>query len=178
MPRITVASATRFTAMIIALYRLGSFLPAGPRVDLAKVAADWAFPKDAHGEWTNTEISDYSLDAFVEGAEAGRFLEIWNLVFMQFDRQQDGTMVPLPKPSVDTGAGLERIAAVMQGVTNNFHTDLFRPLIAKVEEIVGIGYPYRPGVGLGTAVGKDGREIDPASFRVIADHLRSGTSPL
>ena len=151
--------------------------PCGPcteiYVDLAHMAPDWAFPKDAHGEWTNTEISDYSLDAFVEGAEAGRFLEIWNLVFMQFDRQQDGTMVPLPKPSVDTGAGLERIAAVMQGVTNNFHTDLFRPLITKVEEIVGIGYPYRPGVGLGTAFGKDGREIDPGSFRVIADHARA-----
>ena len=151
--------------------------PCGPcteiYVDLAHMAPDWAFPKDAHGEWTNTDIQDYSLDAFVEGAEAGRFLEIWNLVFMQFDRQQDGTMVPLPKPSVDTGAGLERIAAVMQGVTNNFHTDLFQPLIAKVEEIVGIGYPYRPGVGLGTAVGKDGREIDPASFRVIADHARA-----
>ena len=151
--------------------------PCGPcteiYVDLAHMAPDWAFPKDAHGEWTNTDIQDYSLDAFVEGAEAGRFLEIWNLVFMQFDRQQDGTMVPLPKPSVDTGAGLERIAAVMQGVTNNFHTDLFRPLIAKVEEVVGIDYPYRPGVGLGTAVGKDGREIDPASFRVIADHARA-----
>ena len=151
--------------------------PCGPcteiYVDLAHMAPDWAFPKDAHGEWTNTDIADYSLDAFVEGAEAGRFLEIWNRVFIQFDRQQDGTMVPLPKPSVDTGAGLERIAAVMQGVTNNFHTDLFRPLIAKVEEIVGIGYPYRPGVGLGTAVGKDGREIDPASFRVIADHARA-----
>lgn len=151
--------------------------PCGPcteiYVDLAHMAPDWAFPKDAQGEWTNTDIADYSLDAFVEGAEAGRFLEIWNLVFMQFDRQSDGTMVPLPKPSVDTGAGLERIAAVMQGVTNNFHTDLFRPLIAKVEEVVGIGYPYRPGVGLGTAFGADGREIDPASFRVIADHARA-----
>ena len=151
--------------------------PCGPcteiYVDLARVAADWAFPKDAHGEWTNTELEEYSLDAFVEGAEAGRFLEIWNLVFMQFDRQADGTMVPLPKPSVDTGAGLERIAAVMQGVTNNFHTDLFQPLIAKVEEVVGIGYPYRPGVGVGSATGKDGREIDPASFRVIADHARA-----
>jgi len=58
-------------------------------------------------------------------AEAGRFLEIWNLVFMQFDRAADGTLTPLPRPSVDTGAGLERIAAVMQGEDDNFHTDLF-----------------------------------------------------
>ena len=61
--------------------------PCGPcteiYVDLAHMAPDWAFPKDAHGEWTNTDIQDYSLDAFVEGAEAGRFLEIWNLVFIQ-----------------------------------------------------------------------------------------------
>jgi alanyl-tRNA synthetase len=151
--------------------------PCGPcteiYVDLAKMAPDWAFPKGATGDWTNTDIEHYSVDAFVEGAEAGRFLEIWNLVFMQFDRQADGTLVPLPKPSVDTGAGLERIAAVMQGVTNNFHTDLFRPLIQKVEEVVGITYPYTPGVGLGTAVGRDGKEIDPASFRVLADHARA-----
>jgi alanyl-tRNA synthetase len=151
--------------------------PCGPcteiYVDLARVAADWAFPRDASGEWTNTELEDYSLDAFVEGAEAGRFLEIWNLVFMQYDRQPDGTLVPLPKPSVDTGAGLERIAAVMQGVTNNFHTDVFAPLISRVEEVVGITYPYRPGVGLGTAHDRDGREIDPASFRVLADHARA-----
>jgi alanyl-tRNA synthetase len=151
--------------------------PCGPcteiYVDLARVAPDWAFPADASGEWTNTDLDEYSQDAFVEGAEAGRFLEIWNLVFMQFDRQPDGTLVPLPKPSVDTGAGLERIAAVMQGVTNNFHTDGFRPLISKVEEIVGIGYPYRPGVGLGKAFDKSGKEIDPASFRVLADHARA-----
>ncbi|MBI2408902.1 MAG: alanine--tRNA ligase [Gemmatimonadetes bacterium] len=151
--------------------------PCGPcseiYVDLAHLARDWAFPKDAHGEWTRTDLTDYSLDAFVEGAEAGRFLEIWNLVFMQFDRQADGTMVPLPKPSVDTGAGLERIAAVLSGVTNNYHTALFLPLIERVEKVVGITYPYRPGQGVGTASGPDGREIDPASFRVIADHARA-----
>ncbi|HYW33049.1 MAG TPA: alanine--tRNA ligase, partial [Gemmatimonas sp.] len=151
--------------------------PCGPcteiYVDLAKMAPDWAFPNDARGEWTRTDLDEYSLDAFVEGAEAGRFLEIWNLVFMQYDRQADGTLVPLPKPSVDTGAGLERIAAVMQGRTNNFHTDLFAPLIEKTEAIVGIRYPYQPGVGIGVAHGADGREIDPASFRVIADHARA-----
>ncbi len=151
--------------------------PCGPcteiYVDLAGLAKDWAFPAGASGEWTRTDVTEFSTDAFVEGAEAGRFLEIWNLVFMQYDRQADGTLVPLPRPSVDTGAGLERIAAVMQGVTNNFHTDVFRPLIEAVERTVGIAYPYRPGVGLGTAVGHDGKEIDPASFRVLADHARA-----
>jgi len=151
--------------------------PCGPcseiYVDLAHLAPDWEFPAGASGEWTRTDLTDYSLDAFVVGAEAGRFLEIWNLVFMQYDRQADGTMVPLPKPSVDTGAGLERIAAVLCGVTNNYHTPLFLPLIARVGEVVGITYPYEPGHGVGTANGPDGRPIDPASFRVIADHARA-----
>ena len=151
--------------------------PCGPSseifVDLAATARDWAFPDGARGEWTRTDLSEFSLDAFVEGAEAGRFVEIWNLVFMQFDRQSDGTNIPLPAPSVDTGAGLERIAAVMQGVSNNFHTDLFTPLIAAVEEAVGIVYPYRPGVGVGTAKDARGMSINPASFRVIADHARA-----
>jgi len=151
--------------------------PCGPcteiYVDLAHMAKDWAFPADATGEWTRTDLTDFSLDAFVEGAEAGRFLEIWNLVFMQFDRQPDGEMRPLPAPSVDTGAGLERIAAVMQGVSNNFHADLFAPLIAAVESTVGISYPYRPGVGVGTAHDAHGKVIDPASFRVLADHARA-----
>jgi alanyl-tRNA synthetase len=151
--------------------------PCGPcseiYVDLAALARDWAFPEGASGEWTRTDLSDFSVDAFVEGAEAGRFLEIWNLVFMQFDRQADGTLVPLPKPSVDTGAGLERIAAVMQGVTNNFHTDGFAPLLRAVERVVGIRYPYEPGIGVGHAVRGDGRPVDPASFRVLADHARA-----
>src|SRR5687767_15185906 len=121
--------------------------PCGPcsevYVDLAHLTKDWAFPEGAKGEWTEIDRKEFSTDAFYEGAEAGRFLEIWNLVFMQFDRQADGTLVPLPKPSVDTGAGLERIAAVLQGRTNNFHTDVFAPLIATAERITGIRYRGR-----------------------------------
>ena len=160
--------------------------PCGPcteiYVDLAKVARDFRFPEGVTGEWTDLRRAEFSHDAFVEGAEAGRFLEIWNLVFMQFDRQTDGTLVPLPKPSVDTGAGLERIAAVKQGVTNNFHTDAFTPLIASVEQVVGFPYwgresdEHRTGVRI--AGGRGGSEVvpnavDPASFRVLADHARA-----
>jgi alanyl-tRNA synthetase len=97
--------------------------------------------------------------AFEAMAESGRFLEIWNLVFMQFDRAADGTLTPLPKPSVDTGAGLERIAAVMQGEDDNFHTDLFLPLIARVGELVG--RPY------------DRAADERVSYRVLADHARA-----
>jgi alanyl-tRNA synthetase len=92
-------------------------------------------------------------------AEEGRFLEIWNLVFMQFDRAADGTLTPLPKPSVDTGAGLERIAAVMQGEDDNFHTDLFLPLIERVGQLVGASY--------------DRDAENRASYRVLADHARA-----
>jgi alanyl-tRNA synthetase len=160
--------------------------PCGPcselYVDLARVAADWRFPAGAGGEWTDLTRDSFSLDAFVEGAEAGRFLEIWNLVFMQYDRQADGTLVPLPKPSVDTGAGLERIAAVMQGVTSNFHTDVFAPLLHTAEEVVGVEYWGResdePRAGVRLRGGRGGADIvpnpvHPASFRVLADHARA-----
>jgi alanyl-tRNA synthetase len=152
--------------------------PCGPcseiYVDLAAVASDWRFPEGASGEWTDTSREDYSEDAFVEGAEAGRFLEIWNLVFMQFDRAADGTLTPLPRPSIDTGAGLERIAAVKQGVTSNFHTDVFAPLLQRVEEVVGIAYRGRESDELHTAqVGGRTVTVDPAAFRVLADHARA-----
>ncbi len=97
---------------------------------------------------------------FEAATEAGRFLEIWNLVFMQFDRSADGTLTPLPKPSVDTGAGLERITAVMQGKDDNFHTDLFMPLIEDVVRLVDAPYPGGP----------EGHGI---SYRVLADHARA-----
>lgn len=89
--------------------------------------------------------------------DGDRFVEIWNLVFMQFERQDDGTDVPLPKPSIDTGMGLERIAAVMQGVHDNYDTDTFKALINASEELTGT-----------KAEGEQ-----KASHRVIADHLRS-----
>ncbi len=160
--------------------------PCGPcseiYVDLTRCAADWRFPDGAHGEWTDLTRDEFSLEAFVEGAEAGRFLEIWNLVFMQYDRQADGSLVPLPRPSVDTGAGLERIAAVLQGVTNNYHTDIFLPLIQRVEEIVGFDYWGRandePRTGVKIRDGRGGLDVvpnavTPASFRVLADHARA-----
>ncbi|MDQ6871866.1 MAG: alanine--tRNA ligase [Gemmatimonadota bacterium] len=136
--------------------------PCGPCteifIDLAHLATDFAFPANAKREWAEKNRKEFSKDAFVEGAEAGRFLEFWNLVFMQFDRQPDGTLVPLPKPSVDTGAGLERIAAIMQGESNNFHADVFQALIKAVEKTIKQKYDR----------GEKG-----ASFRVIADHSRA-----
>jgi len=89
--------------------------------------------------------------------DGDRFVEIWNLVFMQFDQQADGTRLPLPKPSIDTGAGLERVAAVMQGVHDNYDIDLFKTLIAASESATGV----------------KAQGAQKPSHRVIADHLRS-----
>ena len=90
-----------------------------------------------------------------------RFLEIWNLVFMQFDRSADGTLTPLPAPSVDTGMGLERIAAVVQGVYSNYESDLFTPILAAIAERIGRAYEAEGETGV--------------SFRVLADHVRAAT---
>jgi len=162
--------------------------PCGPCseifIDLAHLARDWSFPAGASGEWTELDRTEFSHAAFVEGAEAGRFLEFWNLVFMQFDRQPDGELRPLPKPSVDTGAGLERIAAVMQGVTNNYHTDLFAPLLETVATAVGrpyrgretdqvIKFRHAPAAATPSRGGAREYADDPASYRVIADHARA-----
>lgn len=93
------------------------------------------------------------------GCDCDRFLEIWNLVFMQYNRDETGKLVPLPKQNIDTGMGLERIASVMQKVDSNFDTDLFLPIINKTAEIAGIRY-------------KDDTKNDVA-LKVVADHIRA-----
>ncbi len=92
--------------------------------------------------------------------DGDRFIEIWNVVFMQYDRQADGTMIDLPKPSVDTGMGLERIAAVMQGVHSNYEIDMFENLLAAAAKATG-------------AMDLSSEDIGQKSLRVIADHIRS-----
>src|SRR5713226_9993420 len=101
---------------------------------------------------------DLGLEEFVRLSEAGALVEIWNLVFMQYDQQADGSRSPLPAPSVDTGAGLERLTAVMQRVPSNYDTDLFVPIIERAVEVVGKKYDRGPG---------------GASYRVLADHARA-----
>ena len=93
------------------------------------------------------------------GCDCDRYMEIWNNVFMQFDRQADGTLVPLPKPAVDTGMGLERLTTVMQGVQSNYDTDLIRKIIAYIEELSGKTY--------------GNNDEDDVSMRVMTDHSRA-----
>ena len=101
------------------------------------------------------------------GCECGRYVEIWNLVFMQFDRDASGKLTPLPKPSIDTGAGLERVTAVLQGVVSNYETDLFTPLIKRAAELTG--------TSLQKELEKEAHAKSAASLRVIADHSRAAT---
>ncbi len=91
--------------------------------------------------------------------ECDRFSELWNLVFMQFNRDASGKMTPLPKPSIDTGMGLERAAAILQGFTDNFRTDLFRPVVEHINELTGAEY--------------DASQESRRSIRVVSDHARS-----
>jgi len=100
-----------------------------------------------------------SAEEFESLGDTGRIVELWNLVFMQFDRDESGTLNPLPAPSIDTGLGLERLAAVLQGKDSNYHTDLFTPLLDRVAAVVGRPYEAQKEEGV--------------SYRVLADHSRA-----
>jgi alanyl-tRNA synthetase len=122
--------------------------PAGPNTELNVDLR----PRNERGK------GDLTTEQFVDLNEAGKQLEIWNLVFMQYDLQSDGSRKNLPRPSVDTGAGLERIASVLQNVPSNFDIDLFQPIIGAAVEIVGRPYDRGPA---------------GAPYRVLADHARA-----
>lgn len=102
---------------------------------------------------------NFKSDEDYMGGDGDRFLEIWNLVFMQFEKHPDGTTTKLPKPSIDTGMGLERVTAIKEGKFSNFDSSLFMPIIEKIASLANLKYEYKSG----------------ASFRVIADHIRSAT---
>jgi alanyl-tRNA synthetase len=125
------------------------------------------------------------------GCDCGRYVELWNLVFMQFNRIGEGEqfldpesgalkypsyrLEPLPKPSIDTGAGLERLAAVLQGVISNYETDLFTPLLKRAAELTGSLELYSFLKALGSGTGSREVERGRASLRIIADHARAAT---
>jgi alanyl-tRNA synthetase len=129
-------------------WQMGDTGPCGP-------CSEIHFDMRAEGE----RGTDLTAEAFEAKGEAGEFLELWNLVFMQFNRSADGELHPLPKPSIDTGAGLERIASVLQGVESNYDTDLFQPLIERAAAVVGRPYERDTEAGV--------------SYRVLADHARA-----
>jgi alanyl-tRNA synthetase len=120
-------------------WQMGDTGPCGPSTEIF-----WDHGEDVPGGPPGSPDDD--LD---------RYIEIWNLVFMQFERDASGKMTPLPKPSIDTGMGLERVAAVMQGVHNNYDIDLFKHLIADAAEIIGVS------------------DLGENSLKVVADHIRS-----
>jgi alanyl-tRNA synthetase len=134
-------------------WQMGDTGPCGPcseiHYDMGPIASD-----QGH---TNCEF----------GCDCGRYVEIWNLVFMQFDRDASGKLTPLPKPSIDTGAGLERVTSVLQGVISNYDTDLFTPLIDRAAQLTG--------TSLKKELEKEAHAKSAASLRVIADHSRAAT---
>ena len=139
-------------------WQMGDTGPCGPcselHYDMGIASSDRKLPECAAGECKFP-------------CECGRYVEIWNLVFMQFDRSSDGVLNPLPKPSIDTGAGLERVAAVLQGVVSNYDTDLFVPLIQRAAELTGAESK--------TTEEKEEKAHQAGSLRVIADHSRAAT---
>ena len=139
-------------------WQMGDTGPCGPcselHYDMGIASSDKHLPECAAGECKFP-------------CECGRYVEIWNLVFMQFDRSADGVLNPLPKPSIDTGAGLERVTAVLQNVVSNYDTDLFIPLIRRAAELTGVDEKK--------VEEEEGKSHSAASLRVIADHSRAAT---
>ncbi len=138
-------------------WQMGDTGPCGPcseiHYDMGIASSDKKLPECAAGECKFP-------------CECGRYVEIWNLVFMQFDRSAEGVLNPLPKPSIDTGAGLERVTAVLQGVVSNYDTDLFIPLIHRAAELTGVDEKIDQ---------EEEKAHRAASLRVIADHSRAAT---
>ncbi len=138
-------------------WQMGDTGPCGPcseiHYDMGIASSDKHLPECAAGECKFP-------------CECGRYVEIWNLVFMQFDRSAEGVLNPLPKPSIDTGAGLERVTAVMQGVVSNYDTDLFIPLIHRAAELTGVDEKIDQ---------EEEKAHRAGSLRVIADHSRAAT---
>jgi alanyl-tRNA synthetase len=112
-------------------------------------------------DWDPSLGGDYETIAREHAEDTGRLFEIWNLVFMQFNQKPDGTREPLPAPSVDTGMGLERIVSVLQSVRSNYQTDLFTPIIARIQQLNGAS--------------DEQRQADPVPYFVIADHVRAAS---
>ncbi len=139
-------------------WQMGDTGPCGPcseiHYDMGIESSDRKLPECAAGECKFP-------------CECGRYVEIWNLVFMQFDRNSEGVLNPLPKPSIDTGAGLERVTAVLQGVVSNYDTDLFVPLIERAAKLTGKESKK-------TEVEEE-KAHHAGSLRVIADHARAAT---
>ncbi len=129
-------------------WQMGDVGPCGPCTEIYV---------DRGAEYGHADVADCG-----PGCDCDRFLEIWNLVFMQFDRQMDGSFKPLKQTGVDTGMGLERICSVAQNKDSVYNTDLFAPILAKIEELTGVVY-------------KNQQSEMKAAFHVIADHIRSST---
>ena len=138
-------------------WQMGDTGPCGP---CSEIHYDMGVAASDQGHGTTAPACEF-------GCDCGRYVELWNLVFMQFDRDATGTLSLLPKPSIDTGAGLERLASVLQGVISNYDTDLFTPLIKRAAELTGASVKKE--------LDKESKTKSAASLRVIADHSRAAT---
>src|SRR5258708_7007286 len=126
----------------------------------------WGPGREFFYEWVPAASEEGHADCQFP-CECGRYVEIWNLVFMQFNRDANGRLDPLPKPCVDTGMGLERVAALLQGKISNYDTDLFEPLTKRAAELCGVDFNREESL--------EGSKGGAASLRVIADHARATT---